>query len=238
MLLRTAAVALAALGASGLLLAPAAQASSRPVQVNGNQLKSALLPASAFGSGYQAGPSSGSGGTVFNLPALDRISRMSCGTFEDLTGLGNFGQTAFASGYINNPNAFGGDYPNTVDNFIQSVDQFASAKAASSYYGQAYAKYAKCKDFTESLPEDPNPGGGSSETTVQSFSKTSVGKYRAFQVGQINDDSESTGIDIYLNTLVAVAGTDVFYIMSIAFTNDPISTAVMHELISRVLKLR
>ncbi len=123
MLLRTAAVALAALAASGLLLAPAAQASSRPVQVNGNQLKSALLPASAFGSGYQAGPSSGSGGTLFNLPAEDRISRMSCGTFEDLAGLGNFGQTAFASGYINNPNAFGGDYPNTVDNFDQSVDQ-------------------------------------------------------------------------------------------------------------------
>jgi hypothetical protein len=238
MLLRTAAVALAALAASGLLLAPAAQASSRPVQVNGNQLKSALLPASAFGSGYQAGPSSGSGGTLFNLPAEDRISRMSCGTFEDLAGLGNFGQTAFASGYINNPNAFGGDYPNTVDNFIQSVDQFASAKAASSYYGQAYAKYAKCKDFTESVPGDPNPGGGSSETTVQSFSKTNVGKYQAFQVSQINDDSESTGIDIYLNTLVAVAGTDVFYITSIAFTNDPISTAVMHELISRVLKLR
>ena len=94
------------------------------------------------------------------------------------------------------------------------------------------------KDFTESVPEDPNPGGGSSETTVQSFSKTSVGKYQAFQVSQINDDSESTGIDINLNTLVAVAGTDVFYIMSIAFTNDPISTAVMRELISRVQKLR
>jgi hypothetical protein len=233
---RAAAVALAAL-AAGLLLAPAAQASSRPVQVNGNQLQSALLPASAFGSGYESGPSSGSGRVLFNLPAQDHISRMSCGTFEDLTGLGSFGQTAFASGEIDNPNAMI-DYPNSVSSFSQSVDQFASAKAASSYYGQAYAKYDKCRDFTESVPYDPEPGGGTSETTVQTFSKTSVGKYQAFQVGQINDDSESTGITINLNTLVAVAGTDVFYIESIAFTNDPISTAVMHELISRVQRLR
>jgi len=237
MLFRSAAVALAALAAAGLLLAPAAQASSRPVQVNGNQLESALLPASAFGSGYQSGPSSGSGGTLFNLPAQDHISRMSCGTFEDLTGLGSFGQTAFATSYINNPNAMI-DYPNSVSTFIQSIDQFASAKAASSYYGQAYAKYDTCRDFTESVPEDPSPGGGSSETTVQTFAKTSVGKYQAFQVGQINDDSGNTGITINLNTLVAVAGTDVFYIVSIAFTNDPISTAVMHELISRVQRLR
>lgn len=237
MTLRTAAVALAVLAAAGLAFAPAAQASSRSVQVNGNQLKSALLPASDFGSGYESGPAASSGSSLSHLPATDHVSSMSCGTFEAVAGLGSFGQTAFAFSFVNNPNPWAA-YPNTEFNYQQSVDQFASARAASSYYAQAYAKYAKCRDFTESVPDDSVPGGGSMETTVQSISKTRVGKYQAFQVGQASDLSENTGISIQLNTLVTVAGTDIFAMVSIGGTNDPISTAVMRELISRVQKLR
>jgi hypothetical protein len=50
---RAKAVASIAFAASAFLLAPAAQAATHPVQVSGNKLKSALLPASTFGSGFR-----------------------------------------------------------------------------------------------------------------------------------------------------------------------------------------
>ena len=73
----------------------------------------------------------------------------------------------------------------------QSVDQFPSTKAASTYYSQAKAKYAKCKDFTESVPASSIPGSGKMETTLMTMSKTKVGKYQAFQLTQAVTFSDS-----------------------------------------------
>ena len=56
---KASAVALAAL--AGLLLTPAAMASSGPVQFTGRQLKAALLPASDFVAGYTSTDESDSG---------------------------------------------------------------------------------------------------------------------------------------------------------------------------------
>jgi hypothetical protein len=119
-----------------------------------------------------------------------------------------------------------------------AVDQFPSTKAASTYYGQAKAKYAKCKDFTESVPASSVPGSGKMETTLMTMSKTKVGRYQAFQLTQAVTFSDSPGFSLDLNTLVTVKGTDVFTIVDLSGTNDPVSAGLMLKFINRVAKLR
>jgi hypothetical protein len=232
MLFRAAAAAFAAIAAAGLLLAPAAQASSRSVQVSGNQLKSALLPASDFGSGFQSQATVGSGSSLLHRPARGHISSMSCGSFEGTVGVGTFGETAFAVRFISPPNLSPDRY------YFLSVVQFASTKAAASYYSQAYAKYAKCTDFTETAPPNSGLGGGSGKFTLHSISKTSIGAYQAFRVGQSADFSKSPGFSLLANTLVVVAGTDIFYIVSTGLTNDLVPASLIRDQISRVQRLR
>ena len=65
-------VASAALATASFLLAPSALAASHPVQVTGNQLKSALLPASAFGSGGTNDPVSAS----LMLKFVNRVKKL------------------------------------------------------------------------------------------------------------------------------------------------------------------
>jgi hypothetical protein len=232
MLFRAATAAIAALAAAGLLLAPAARASSRSVQVSGNQLKSALLPVSDFGSGLQSLAAVGSGSSLLHRPARGHISSMSCGNFEGTLGIGTFGETAFAiRGIISS----GLSRPRS---YFQSVVQFASTEAAASYYSQAYAKYAKCTDFTETAPPNSGLGGGSGKFTLHSISKTSIGAYQAFRVGQSAVFSKSPGFSLLANTLVVVAGTDIFYIVSTGLTNDPVPASLMRDQISRVQRLR
>lgn len=233
---RAAAVALAALAAAGFLLAPAAQASSRSVQVNGNQLRSALLPAPAFGSIYESGASASSGGSLLHQPARGRISSLSCGDFENTPGVGTFGQTAFAWRIVINPSPLAG-FPNTRLFYAQAVDQFRSAKAVASFFAQAYAKYAACTDFTQPAPASLGIGGLLESRTV-SLSKTRIGGYPAFRIAQSSHLSKIRTISILLNTLVVVAGTDVFYIVSAGGTNVPVPASLMRVLIGRVQQLR
>jgi hypothetical protein len=228
MLFRAAAAAFAAVAAAGLLLAPAAQASSRSVQVSGNQLKSAFLPASDFGSGFKSQGAVSSGSSLLHQPAQGHISSMNCGSFEGTVGLGTYGETAFAVRFISRPNLSPDRY------YFQSVVQFASTKAAASYFSQAYAKYAECTDFTETAP--PNSGvSGSAKFTLHSISKTSIGAYQAFRVGQSAGFSK---FSLLANTLVVVAGTDIYYIVSTGLTNDPVPASLMRNQISRVQRLR
>lgn len=76
------------------------------------------------------------------------------------------------------------------------------------------------------------------ETTLQSMSKTKVGSYQAFQLTQAVDLSETPGFALMLNTLITVEGTDVFTVVSLSGTNDPVSTSLMLKLVNRVRKLR
>jgi hypothetical protein len=235
---RAAALASAALVAASFLLAPAALASTPKVtQLDGNQLESALLPATAFGPDYAAGYSLNTGKSLWKFRATENISTTSCGNFEDGLGLGLFGETAAALSYSNNPNPWPA-YPNTEFYYYQSVEQFPSAKAAASYFSQARAKYAKCMDFTESAPATSDPSSGGFETVTQAVTKTSVGKYESFAVAQSADLSQYPGDPILLNTLVTVEGTDVFGMLSVGGTNDAIPASLMQELIGRVQKLR
>ena len=234
---RTRIVASATLVTVGFLLAPAAHASSRPpVQVTGNKLQSALLPALSFGSDHQVVKSASSGKWLLHQKARDHVPTMSCGGFEDVA-MGPFGQTASAFSIVNNQNPFA-DYPNTDFFFWQSVYQFSSAKAAATFFNQEQAKYAKCADFTMTIPADSVPGSGSMEVTNQSMAKTKVGKYQSFEAGQIGAPSEAPGDTNQLNTTITVEGTGVFAIESFSGTNDTVSANLMLNLINRVKKLR
>jgi hypothetical protein len=230
-------VAAAALATTSFLLAPAALAASHPVQVTGNKLKSALLPASSFGPDVHFDVAVGSGKSLWHQKAKDHVSSMSCGNFENGVGLGRFGESAGAWSFVDNPDAFT-NFPNAEFYYNQVVYQFSTAKAATTFYGQAKTKYGKCRDFTESVPASTVPGSGKLETTVLSMSKTKVGKYQAFQLTQAVTLSESPGFSLTLNTLVTVEGTDVFTIVDLSGTNDPVSTGLMLKFINRVKKLR
>ena len=231
-------IASAALATAGFLLAPAvAQASSHPVQVSGNKLKSALLPASTFGSDYQFQFATSSGKSLWHQRARDHVSSMSCGNFEDGVGLGSFGESAVALSFIDNQNAIT-NFPNAEFYYNQAVYQFPTVKAATTYYSQAKVKYAKCRDFTESVQASSVPGSGRMEIALLSMTKTKVGSYQAFQLTQAVNLSESPGFSLTLNTLVTVEGTDVFTVVSLSGTSDPVSTNVMLKLVNRVKKLR
>jgi hypothetical protein len=238
---RAAAIASAALVTASFLLAPAALASThktpKVIQVNGDKLYSALLPASSFGPDYQSGFWLHSTGGLWHLPVKDHVPTMGCGQFEQGTALGFFGETSVALSYSNNPNPFP-QYPNVEFYYFQSVYQFASAKAAATYYSQAHAKYAKCTDFTEAVPATSVPGSGGLEIDTQSVGTTNVGKYQAFQVGQTANLSELPGFTIDLSTTVTLEGTDVFTMISVGGTNDVVPVSMMQNLISRVQKLR
>jgi len=227
----------AALVTAGFLLAPAAQASPGPVQVNGIQLKSALLPSSGFGSDFQLGAWLRTGSALWHLRAWNHVSSMGCGKFEGGDGIFGFGQSAVALSYSDNPNPWP-DYPNTMFYWYQSVYQFPSAKAASAYFTQARAKYAACNDFTDAVPASSVPGSGALETTTQTMSKAGVGKYQSFEVGQLSNLSEAPGFTINLNTMVTLEGTDVFTMVSVGGTNDPVPASLMLKLINRVKALR
>lgn len=238
---RAAAIASAALVTASFLLAPAALASThkthKVVQVNGNQLATALLPATAFGPDYTGGFSISTGKSLWHFRATENISTMNCGTFEDGLGFGLFGETAAAQSFINNPNPLPA-YPNTEFYYFESVVQFPSAKAAASYFSRARAKYAKCTDFTESVPATSDPSSGGLETVTQSVTNASVGKYQSFEVAQSANLSELPGFTLLLDTTVTVEGTDVFAMLSVGGTNDPVPASVMQKLIGRVQKLR
>jgi hypothetical protein len=235
---RAAAIASAALVTSSFLLAPAALASTHKViQLSGNQLSSALLPAAAFGPDYTGGFVLNTGKSLWHFRATENISTENCGSFEDGLGFGLDGETAAALSYSNNPDPWPA-YPNTEFYYFESVEQFPSAKAAASYFSRALAKYAKCTDFTESAPATSDPSSGGFETDTQSVTTTSVGKYRSFAVAQSAALSDDPADPILLNTLVTVEGTDVFGMLSVGGTPDPVSAPLMQQLIGRVQKLR
>ncbi len=236
MSLRAKVIASIAIATSAFLLVPAAQAATHPVQVNGNKLRSALLPASTFGSGFKTGGSFSTGKSLWHLKAFNHVPTMSCANFEN-GGIALFGETAGAGSDSENQDASAdANFPNIDLLDEQTSYQFASAKAAATFYNQARAKYAKCTAFSEKIAGDSE--GGTLDTTLMTLSKTTVGKFQAFQLNQGVNFSDLPGFSLYLNTLVTVEGTDVFIITNFSGTNNAVSTASMLKLVNRTMKLR
>jgi hypothetical protein len=230
MSLRAKVFASIAFATSAFLLVPtAAQAATHPVQVSGAKLKSALLPASTFGSGFKLTGSEGSGKSLWHQKATKHISTMRCVNFEGL-GLAGYGESAGAASIIedNNPTSL-----SALSNLLyeQTVYQFPSAKAATTFYNQAHAKYASCKSFSETS------SGDTTTIKLKSIAKTKVGTYRAFELTQGVTEPAASGISLKLNTLVTVKGADVFIFTNAGTSSHPVPAKTMLKLITRVAGL-
>ena len=225
-----AALSLGMAGSAGASLR--SQASPAP-QVTGARLQTALLPASAFGSGFTTFNRHNSGSTLRSSQAVIRPSNLSCVNFETYAFLAGFGNTAGALDSINNPNPDFSDYPSVILGGDQYVLQFSSAGAAQSFYNRAYARYGQCSAFNEPDPADQTHV----ELTTQSLSSTTIGNHKAFQLIQQADFAAFSGFDFYEVTAVVLAGTNVYTIDDVNGTNDPISASLLGNLISRVQAL-
>jgi PknH-like extracellular domain len=236
MSLRTKIVASIAVAASAFLIAPAAaQAATHPVQVSGVKLKSALLPASTFGSGFKLLGATSSGKSLWHQTPAKHVPAMSCANFEN-QGLTRYGESAVASSVILNNGATNiTSLSNLNLLYNQTVYQFPSAKAAAAFYNQAHAKFAACKSFSEAVSGDPN---GNLTITLKSIVKTKVGTRQAFKIAQGISDSGMTGVPLNIETLVTVAGADVFVVADFTTANQPVPAKTMLKLVNRVKALR
>jgi hypothetical protein len=237
MSLRAKVVASIAFATSAFLIAPAAQAATHPVQVNGAKLESALLPASTFGTSWEMALKLWSRG-IWHFKATDHVATMNCGKLELSTVLLHVGESGVATSWNENTD-WVSSFPNVELIWYQTVYQFPSAKAASTFYSQAKARYAACNDFkVNALPGDPLPGGGVEEIVNQTMTHNKVGSNQAFQTGQLLSLSDDPGFALDLNTTAVLAGTNVYFIENFSGTNDPVSNSMMLKLINRVKKLR
>lgn len=235
MSLRARFVSSIAVAVSAFLLVPAAaQAATHPVQVSGAELKSALLPTSTFGSGFKLLGATSSGKSLLHQKATKHVPTMSCLNFE-FQGPARYGESSYAASVImNNSN------PTSLSNFNllydQTVYQFPSAKTAAAFYSQVYAKYASCKSFSLGVQGSPD---GSGVITLKSVATTKVGTHRAFKVAQgTNDPGLSDGLALNFETLVTVAGADVFVVLDFTTANRPLPAKTMLKLVTRVKALR
>ena len=236
MSLRSKIVASIAVAASAFLIAPAAaQAATHPVQVSGVKLKSALLPASTFGSSFKLLGASSSGKSLWPPRATKHVPTMSCANFEN-QGLIRYGESAVATSVILNNGATNiTSLSNLNLLYNQTVYQFPSAKAAAAFYNQAHAKFAACKSFTEAVSGSPN---GNLTITLKSIAKTKVGTHQAFKIAQGIGDSGITSVPLNFETLVTVAGADVFVVADFTTANQPVPAKTMLKLVNRVKALR
>jgi hypothetical protein len=228
---RARATAIAITAAACMVLAPAAMASSGPVQVTGKHLKSALLPASDFLAGYSAGSELDSGrklehGTVF------KVASMSCRDFWLFIGVvGGFGDTAYAGDLITTKSTS----VTVFESFSQTVYQFASTHAAASFYSQLNAKFRSCRSVTSS-----DGKGGTIRRTVRSQSKR-VGGHQAVQLVESVSFSTLAGPPLVIYVLWTIDGTDIYMISTTPLSvpsPQPAQSSLTLKLIARVSHLR
>jgi len=206
---------------------------SAPRQVSGEQLEAALLPPSAWGQGYVNNSELNTGKKLMHKKA-NTVASLSCGDYENSTFVGDFGNTAGALENFNNPSVNSG-WPFSIQDGTQSLMQFPTAADAAGYFSAAHAKYSSCGSFKATNSGDVNPGGGTLLFTTVSVKPTTVSGYRAFSAVTTVAFSESSGETWYLNSLLVLAGTDVFDNSVLAGSTDGPSNSITSELIRRVL---
>lgn len=217
--------------ATALFVMPAALPGATPGahQVSGTTLKSALLPANGFGSGFKAATAITSGRHLEHGPALFKVGTMKCGTFRVTVGLPGFGETASASDHVSSLVSA------ELRDYLQSVYQFRTGNAASSFFRAVAAKSAACRTFSFSA------GGQTLRYTTKSVSKTKVGGHQAVLVHQVATSSKTPGFALNTYLLYTLDGADVFIVTS-SYTPDraanPSRGTVTLRLISRAAKLR
>jgi hypothetical protein len=125
-------------------------------------------------------------------------------------------------------------FPDTIFYGYQAVVQFASTRAAGTFFAQSRAKFAHCQSFTEPNPGDGVPGGGTFQVGSVSVANTRVNGYQGFVVTQSIAMSESPGTSWYRNILFVVSGTNVYSLWETGGVNDEPSHAVMSRLIHKI----
>jgi len=233
----TAAVAALSFAAAGSAAAqtrghPVQRMPASPPQVSGSRLLTALLSPSAFGGGFTFGASLNSGGKLQSTHAQKHVSGMSCSAFEGSEWVTGFGNTAGAAEEYKNPNWNARAL--AIGYGFEDVLQFASTASAATYFSQADARYASCREFTELNPGDTRPGGGTYQVNVLGVSKTTVRGDRGFAVTQQIAESESPGVTVYINVLYVIAGANVYSLWDVSSTNDEPSPTAMGNLIHRI----
>jgi len=197
-------------------------------QVNGLQLKTALLPISAFGRDEAPDGGLNSGPKLATTTIKLHVASLSCVNFEEDYNISKYGDTAAAwQRYYNSD--WISQFPNSVADGIEFVRQFATDAAAATFYGQTRAKYVACQSFTEPVL---NITGTVTSTSV---ANTKVSGDKAFVVTQ--PITAPHFYPVYYNWLFVLAGTNVYYFSDVAGTNDEPSTALMTKLIHRVQAL-
>jgi hypothetical protein len=219
--------------AAAQTLGHASQHKTAARQITGSRLAKGLLPSSTFGSGLTNLGSANTGHRLSSTHARQSPSSLSCGTFANIVYDSGWGNTAGAFASYHNPNWYT-EWPFTQYSLGEVVVQFATAHAASTFYNQAYAKYAACRSFSVANPTDTTPGGGSYDVSDTSTGKTSVGGHPAFVNSELWAPSNASGNSDYIDTLYAVSGTDVYELWEVSGTNDEPSAKIMTSLIHRV----
>jgi hypothetical protein len=191
-------------------------------QLTGAQLTKALLPASDFPARFavSAQGSADSGASLEKASASYNPSTMSCTNWDNYFTSSGFGETAYTTESV----------ANSVANqaYGQVVYQFASSSAASAFFSGVQSLSARCHSFTAS-------GGGSDHVSMQLTSAASVAGHQAFWLDQ---STAVAGATSKINTLFAVAGTDVFAISASAVgsapPSDPAPASLLQKLVSSV----
>jgi hypothetical protein len=215
--------------ASIALIAPSAQAATPgSIQVTGDQLGSALLPPSDFGSGYKAQGKVDSGNVLESPQVVTNVSTMSCNKFViGPFGADGLGETAVAT--------VSDITQGTGALYEQVVYQFPGTRASESFYKTTYARYGKCGPST-----DPAPGvGGKMTTRTRSVSRSRVDGHPAFEVVQSTTFShDPAGVPpIITDWLFTIDGADIFIQQAIGGSAAPL-WSLTERLISRVSALR
>ncbi|HTX27038.1 MAG TPA: hypothetical protein VME19_08490 [Streptosporangiaceae bacterium] len=202
-------------------------------QVNGSRLAKGLLSPSAFGLVLTKSGSANTGGKLLSTRIRQTPGSLSCGTFANINYDSGWGNTAGAFVSYENPNWYG-EWPFTQYSLGEVVVQFATAHSASTFYNEAYARFAGCRSFPVPNPSDTTPGGGSYDVSDTSTWKTSVSGHKAFVNTELWAPNNAGGDTDYVDNLYTVSGTVVYYLWDVSGTNDEPSPKLMTELIQRV----
>jgi hypothetical protein len=205
-----------------------------PQQATGEQLMTRLLPVTAFGSAMKDSFRSNTGKYLKSTQMDKSLSNTSCGRFEAYFLTPAFGKTAQAmdGSYDSKPDASTTNVTTVVG--FQYVSQFANAQAASTFFGQARAKYVACKDFTWPAPETDNPEYGNLHAQAGAVINTTVGPYKSYWFNEKATYAKLPTHGFDINTLVTLSGKYVYLIYVINSANLQPSHALMLQLISRV----
>lgn len=224
--------ATAALLAAGLSLGTAATADASTVQPTGVQLKSALLPASDFPSGYTAGGATDSGSHLASGKVKYNLATVSCSTWENNFGSSGFGETATATDTVSQS----ASSVLSLSAFGQLVYQFKTSSTASRFYAGLHGLASRCTTIHSSQ------GGVTATAKVRVVSARSIDGHAAFWIDETISASGLSDLSGHANTLITVAGTDVFAIATTGFgaapPAKPTPASLLVKLITRVQALR